>query len=256
MDKGGRLQKSAEGDERIVIHGDGDEIVITIKVRERSRRGGGDGGGQGGQGPTATPFLLIPNGPGDTGARPLTVSQALANQGMQAVITNPDSVNGWTDFSIQLSCVMSNLGVVGSAAALAEFYVGDQFGIWNPGHQTLTPAQVQANAELIGRTAFIAPPGATTTVLCPALWTPGSAAAAKKGVLAQMYDLLTDPMTTPFDGIGDRHVARNDGVMDPIVRSVTVSGVAAPNGAQTIGQLCQKRGVHGRRHRTAILRHH
>jgi hypothetical protein len=239
MDKGGRLQKSAEGDERIVIHGEGDEIVITIKVRERSRHGAGGAGGQGGQGPMATPFLLIPNGPGDTGARPLPVSQALANQGIQAVITNPDSDSRWT---IQLSCVVSNLGVVASAAALAEFYVGDQFGIWNPNHQTLTPAQVQANAELVGRTAFIAPPGATTTVLCPNLWSPGSPGEAQQGVLAQMYDLLTDPMTAPFDAVGDRHVARNDGVMDPIVRSVWVSGAVQPSGHKTLGSYAQSVG--------------
>jgi hypothetical protein len=236
IDDGGRPQGSAEGEERIVIDGDDDKIVITVEVKERSRRGAGGAGGQGGQGPMATPFLLIPNGPGDTGARPLPVSQALANQGIQAVLTNPGSDTRW---AIQLSCVVSNLGVVASAAALAEFYVGDQFGIWNPNHQTLTPAQVQANAELVGRTAFIAPPGATTTVLCPNLWTPES---PREGVLAQTYDLLTDPMTAPFDAVGDRHVARNDGVMDPIVRSVWVSGAVQPSGHKTLGSYAQSVG--------------
>jgi hypothetical protein len=229
----------AEGAERIVIDGGDDKIVITIEVRERSGRGAGTGGNQGGRGPTATPFLLIPNGPTDNGARPLPVSQALANPGIQAVITNPGSTNGWADFAIQLSCAVSNLGVVGSAAALAEFYVGDQFGIWNPSHQTLTPAQVQANAELVGRTAFIASPGAATTVLCPGLWTPGSADAAQKGVLAQISDMLTDPVAAPFDGIGDRHVARNDGVMDPIIRSVTVSGAVQQSGRKPLGSYAQ-----------------
>jgi hypothetical protein len=234
-----RPQGAAESDERIVIDGDDDKIVITIEVRERSGRGAGSEGGQGRPGPMATPFLLVPDGPGDTGARPLPVSQALANPGVQALITNPGSANGWADFGIQLSCAVSNLGAVGSAAALAEFYVGDQFGIWNPSHQTLTPAQVQANAELVGRTAFIVTPGATTTVRCPNLWTPASTNAAQKGVLAQISDPLTDPMTAPFDGIGDRHVARNDGVMDPIIRSVTVSGTVQPSGHKSLGSYAQ-----------------
>jgi hypothetical protein len=153
-DDDARPQGAAEGSERIVIDGDDDKIVITIEARERSGRGAGTGGGQGRPGPMATPFLLVPDGPGDTGARPLPISQALANPGIQPVITNPGSANGWTDFAIQLSCAVSNLGVVGSAAALAEFYVGDQFGIWNPSRRALMPAQVQANAELVGRTAF------------------------------------------------------------------------------------------------------
>ena len=58
IDDGGRPQGSAEGDERIVIDGDDDKIVITIEVKERSRRGAGGAGGQGGQGPMATPFLM------------------------------------------------------------------------------------------------------------------------------------------------------------------------------------------------------
>ena len=77
---------------------------------------------------------------------------------------------------------------------------------------------------------------------CPNLWTPGSADAAQKGVLAQISDLLTDPMTAPFDGIGDRHVARNDGVLDPIIRSVTVSGAVQQNGPKPLGSFAQSVG--------------
>ena len=57
-----------------------------------------------------------------------------------------------------------------------------------------------------------------------------------------MYDLLTDPMITPFDGIGDRHVARNDGVMDPIVNSVTVSGAVQQSGPKPLGSFAQSVG--------------
>jgi hypothetical protein len=238
-DDNGRRQESAEHSERILIDGDDDKIVITIEFKERSKKGGGNGGGQAGQGPTATPFLLIPDGTADTGARPLPLSQALANVGILAIISNPGAANGWADYDIQLSCMVTNLGAAGSVSALAEFYVGDQFGIWNPSHQALTPAQVQANAELVGRATFIAPPGIASTVLCPNLWNPGSAAAAQKGVLAQVSDLFTDPMTAPFDGAGDRHVARNDGLMDPIIHSVTVSGTVLPNGHKTLGSYAQ-----------------
>jgi hypothetical protein len=213
---------------------DRDEVVITIKIRERSKDGDGDnggkggGGGNGGPGPTATPYLLIPSGVGDVGQRSLTLNQALASGGLQAMVTNPNATQAWTDFEIQLSCVLANLGAVASAAGLVEFYVGDQFGVWNPAHQGLTPAQIKANAQLVGRATFTAPPGKTTTLLCPNLWKPGSPTAAQKGVLAQVFDLFADPTTAPFDAVDDRHVARNDGIIGPIIDSVTVSGGLSP----------------------------
>lgn len=194
-----------------------DEIVIKIIIQEHDEdeqedEGCGPGEG-GGSGPIATPFLVIPAGPGDDGQRPLPLSQAISNQG----ILSPIVIGlNWNDISLQLLCVVSNAGAVGSTG-LAEFYVGDQFSIWYPGHEGLTPAQVQANAQLIGRTTFVVPPGATITVACQQLWKPGNFEAAQKGVLVQISDPITDPLTRPFDAVNDRHVARNDEIMDPVL---------------------------------------
>ena len=204
-----------------------DELVITIRLREREKEDE-DGGDGVPPGPTATPFLLIAYGQQDNGQRPAPASQALANSGVRATIKNPRSPHHWNDFTVQLSCALTNLGAVACATGVAEFFVGAEFGIWNPPHATLTPAQVKADAKLVGRTAFSAPPGRTTILQCPTLWTPGSASDAEKGVLVQVSDIFTDPLTMPFDGIDDRHVGRNDGVMDPLVRAVTVSGVFSP----------------------------
>jgi len=185
----------------------------------------GDDGEKGGPpGPTATPFLLIPSGARDTGARPIPVTQAVNNNSVQANITNPTVGTGWTDFEIQLSCIVADLGVMGCAAGLAEFYVGDQFSAWNPGHEGLTAAQVKANAQLIGYASFQVPPGGTATITCKNTWKPGSSSAARKGVLVQIYDFFTDRMTVPFDAINDRHVARNDqAISSTIVSQGTVT---------------------------------
>lgn len=195
-----------------------DEIVIKITIREHEDEQENEGcepGGEGEPGPIATPFLMIPYGAGDGGQRPIPVSQAITNQGIQSPIVTGIS-GGWTDVAFQLWCTVANPGTVGSTG-LAEFYVGDQFSIWYPGHEGLTPAQVQANAQLVGRASFVVPPGATITVVCPDLWKPGSFEAAQKGILVQITDLFTDPLTVPFDAVNDRHVARNDEIMDPIL---------------------------------------
>jgi hypothetical protein len=173
---------------------------------------GGKGSGGTYTGPTATPFLLIPSSPTDTGARPIPVAQAVMNSSIQAVVTNPTVANGWAGFAVQLTCVVGDLGVMRCAAGIAEFYVGDQFSVSNAGHEGLTAAQVKANAQLVGYAGFQVPPGGASVVACQKLWTPGSANAAKKGVLVQAYDFFTDRMTAPFNAIDDRHVARNDQV--------------------------------------------
>jgi hypothetical protein len=160
---------------------------------------------------------VIASAPGDSGSRPIPADQAYASSSVQANIANATATNNWSDFELQLSCVVSNLGVVPSPAALAEFYVGAAIGIWSANHDSLTPAQVQAGVELVGRAGFAAPAGTSVTVNCPVLWHPGSADAAQQGVLVQITDLFMDPWTAPFDALRDRHVARNDEVMDPII---------------------------------------
>ncbi|MDA4118672.1 MAG: hypothetical protein OK455_10045 [Thaumarchaeota archaeon] len=160
---------------------------------------------------------MIPYADGDIGGRPVPATQAVNNNSIQGNISNPNINSTWLDFELQLSCVVANLGAVPCSAGLAEFYVGDQFSVWNASHEGLSSAQVKANARLVGYGAFLVPPGGKTIVMCTKLWKPGSSDAAQKGVLVQVYDLFTDHMTSPFDAINDRHVARNDELMDPII---------------------------------------
>ena len=202
-----------------MIDGSCQKVLVTIEIDGccTTATTGGTGGAGGGTtgGPTATPYLVIPSGPADSGARPLAVDQALANRSIQAQIAV--APGGASISHVQLSCSVANLGAVPSSAALIEFYIGAAIGIWNPGHAGLTPAQVQAGTQLVGRASFVAPPGTTTTVLCPVLWNPASSEEARQGVLVQVSDLFTDPITARFDAMDDRHVARADDVMDPIL---------------------------------------
>jgi len=163
-----------------------------------------------------TSFLVIPCVPGDPGTRPISTALAITSKAIKATIANGDR---WDDFQIQLSCMVANLGAVASPVALIEFYTGAAIGIWTPGHDTLTPAQVRADVQLVGRTTFTAPPGAITTVNCPSFWVPGSSDAARQGVLVQVTNLFTDPWTAPFDAVNDRHVARNDRVVASMIIS-------------------------------------
>jgi len=193
------------------------QVVITIEVPTCdpcARPGPGDGpGADGPPQPVPTPFLVIPCVPGDSGTRPIPAAQALYSRAIGWTIANPSAPGGWNDFQVRLSCAVANLGAVASPAAMVEFYTGTAIGIWQPGHATLAAAEVKAGVQLVGRASFTAPPGTVRTVICPAYWVPGSAAAAQQGVLVQVRDLFTDPWTAPFDALNDRHVARNDRIM-------------------------------------------
>jgi hypothetical protein len=194
------------------------------------RSGGGPCGGKGGgppnggvTGPTSTPFLVIPASPSDSGARPLAPDPTVAflNNSISATIANlppsgPPSF-GWGVFQMALSCVVANLGAVACPVGVAEFYVSPQLFVAAPGRTSLSPAQVQAGCRRIGYATFYVGPGGTTTVTCPKVWVPASSTDAQQGILVQVYDLFTDQLIAPFNAISDRHVARNDQVMDPIV---------------------------------------
>jgi hypothetical protein len=163
--------------------------------------------------PVPTPFLVIPCRPGDPGARPLPASQAIYSDALGWTVANPDAAGGWRDFQLRVSCAVANLGPVASPAAMIEFYTGADIGIRHKRHATLTPAEVQARVQLLGRGSFTAPPGVVTTVTCPTPWVPGAYKAALQGILVQVRDLFTDPWTAPFDAFDDRHVGRNDDTM-------------------------------------------
>jgi hypothetical protein len=174
-----------------------------------------------------TPFLVVPCRPGDPGARPLPASLAFYSNAIGWTVANPAAPGGWQDFQLRLWCAVANLGPVASPAAMIEFYTGSHVGIRHKGHATLSPADVRAGVQLLGRATFTAPPGAVTTVRCPTAWRPGSYKAALQGVVVQVNDLFTDPWTAPFDAINDRHVGRNDDTM-PRVWDTGVDVNAAP----------------------------
>ncbi|MGH8833679.1 MAG: hypothetical protein ACRDWG_01585 [Actinomycetes bacterium] len=200
--------------------GDCRKVVITIEIPDCDPCAGvgpSDGTEIGGLSqPVPTPFLVIPCVTGDTGTRPVPAAQALYSQAISWTVANPAAPGGWNDFQVQLSCAVANLGAVASPSAMIEFYTGTAIGIWQHGHAALTPAEVKAGVQLVGRANFTAPPGSVTTVTCPRYWVPGSADAAQQGVLVQVRDLFTDPWTAPFDAVNDRHVARNDGIMQKV----------------------------------------
>lgn len=128
------------------------KLVVTFEI-DNCDTGVGTKGGPGDGGPpqpVPTPYLVIPCLPGDPGTRPISTALALTSQAIQVTFANPDAPGGWHDSQIQLSCVVANLGAVASATTMIEFYTGAAVGIWSPGHDTLTPAEVRANVGLCG----------------------------------------------------------------------------------------------------------
>jgi len=189
--------------------------------------GGHEPGTDGPQLPVLTPFLVVPCRPGDPGARPLPASLAFYSDAIGWTVSNPGAAGGWRDFQLQVWCAVANLGPVASPAAMIEFYTGTDIAMRHKRHALLTPAEVKAHVQLLGRASFTAPPGAVTTVRCPTLWVPGSYRDAVQGILVQVRDLFTDPWTAPFDAINDRHVGRNDDTM-PLAWNTGVDFNAAP----------------------------
>ncbi|MGZ4665043.1 MAG: hypothetical protein ACXV5Q_08375 [Frankiaceae bacterium] len=210
---------------------DCEKAHVTIEIPTCGpcpRPGGEDGPGrEGAPPPLSTPFLVAPSLPGDPGTRPIPADQALYSRAIGWTIANPAAAGGWSEFQIQLSCAVANLGDVASPAAMIEFYTGAALDVRDQDHAALTPAEVKAGVTLVGRGSFTAPPGAVTTVTCPVDWIPGAAETAHQGVLVQVRDLFTDPWTAPFDAVNDRHVARNDDLM-PRVWNTGVDPNAAP----------------------------
>ena len=150
--------------------------------------------------PTATAYLVVPSVAGDTGARPAQIGagHAVGVEILDAaggVVQTPAAGQ-----SYRLRATIVNLGATASYAGLANFFVDTRadFKV-DRANQTGPPAQ--------GRTGFMVRSHATVVVESPNLWTPADATEAAKAVLVQAYDLVLDPLGSPFDWFGNRHVA-------------------------------------------------
>lgn len=157
--------------------------------------------------PPATPFLVIPYLPNDTGARPLDPILArhcpaieIVDPVTHAVVATPSPGHAY-----QVRCQVTNRGAVGSYAGFAEFYVAP-------------PAVLDALANGNGPrpaplayTGVTLSPGGNAQVVCPRPWTP---AAPGLSIMVRIYDPLVDRPSMPYDPVSDRHVARHDIVPD------------------------------------------
>lgn len=154
----------------------------------------------------ATPYLVVPNVPGDHGIRPLDAAHAhysgaieILDAITQAVVTTP--VAGHTYI---LRCHVNNFGAVGCYAGIAEFYVA-------------TPAVLDAlvsggpRPAPLGYGGVMVPAGGEAVATCQRLWTVDG---SNTSVLVRIYDPIVDKPQHPYDSATDRHVARRDAIPD------------------------------------------
>jgi hypothetical protein len=161
------------------------------------------------KGPTTTPYVVVPTGPGDVGSRPIPDQQALYNASVQVVdgagnaVLSP--VSGRT---YRLRCRVINRGGAGAFGGVAEFYVAPPWVIDNaastPG--SLLPAK--------GYAGFSAIAGGSVVVECPNPWTPVNDTEAASSVVVHAFDTFVDRVVRRFDARQDRHVGRRDRIPD------------------------------------------
>jgi len=176
--------------------------------------------------PVATPFLVIPNSPGDQGAlRPLDAPHAKQSVAIEIVDakTHVAVVTPVVGKTYALRCQAQNLGAAGCYAGIAEFYVA-------------TPAALDALAVGAGRRpaplgfgGFAIPAGGHTTVTCQRQW---KVPDLNRGILVRIYDPIMDRPPLPYNSAADRHIARRDVIPD---FSGTYAGMERFLQAPTIG---------------------
>jgi hypothetical protein len=171
--------------------------------------------------PVTTPFLVIPSGPTDNGARPKPDSLVFHSASVWIedvhapgiIVAVPVAGNEYL-----VKCRIINLGATGSYGGLADFYVN-------------TPATFNANAgtnnplPALGHTGFSVLQGQMVTIACPHTWKPVSQADLQNSIVVHAYDLFADIITSRYDARNDRHVGRHDFTSDFYVRDWTDSAV-------------------------------
>lgn len=181
------------------------------------------------------PALVIPNGPLDHGRRPLNPAEAnrcasLCVVDEQGFPTTRPVVGG----SYLLTCRVFNAGAMPSFVGVVDFYAAPPATLdhlaWHP-RPGITP---------VGRATAIVPAGRGAQIVCASRWSPKTRDETGYSILAQVYDLATDPLVHPFDSQRDPHVGRLDlqlqdqqpDLTGQWLGTVRLMGYAADPGAQ------------------------
>ena len=163
------------------------------------------------QGPTLTPFLVVPAFEGDTG------NDSHLREVPPLPPGSPRTFNAFLGVRFanlgdeySFVCDVHNLGPMASYGGIAVFYVG-QFPLTSSG------ARGQPTWTPFGYAGFTVMPGTSISIQCPNKWRPATSSDVEHGgILVQAYDLLVDPMTSPYNPYQDRHVGIREFV-PPIV---------------------------------------
>ncbi len=155
----------------------------------------------------ATPFLIVPNGPGDAGARPLDAVHARHSSAIDVVdpVTHAVVTSPVPGHAYQLRCRVQNHGAVASYAALAEFYAAA------PGELDALAAGTGPRPQSLGIVGLVVAANGEAVAVCPKPW---NVAAPAMSVLVRVQDPLVDRGGGRYDPAEDRHVARGDAVPD------------------------------------------
>lgn len=154
-----------------------------------------------------TPFLVVPNYPGDKGTvRPLSPSAArhssaieIVDRNTNVVVTTPLAGNTY-----DIRCRVRNHGALGCFAGIAEFYVAQPAVLDALENAGPRPAP-------LGYAGAMVAAGGETVVACQRPWTVTDPTDA---ILVRVYDPIVDRPSFPYDAAADRHVARRDPVPD------------------------------------------
>ncbi len=173
-----------------------------------------------------TPFLLIPTTATDDGLRPQPISITFHSKGIWleniggAVVTAP-VVGG----HYRIKCRIRNMGAFPAYGGLADFFVNKPTVFTGvAGSNTTLPA--------LGHTGFSLIQGQETVITCPNLWQPMTADDLTASLVAHVYDLFADKISSRFDAQNDRHVGRHDFKSDLYVRDWTDSDVVHDTGTE------------------------
>lgn len=158
---------------------------------------------------TATPYLVVAAAPGDDGARPLPSQLALHNGSIQILDSAGTLVaSPVAGITYTLRCTVINLGTTAAYGGLANFYVAPSADL-DAAVRTPNPLM-----KALGYTGFVVQPSSSAIITCPKSWTPSTGLEATSSVLAHVYDPFFDPLIRPFDARNDRHVGRQDTILD------------------------------------------